>query len=326
MTGFIRSQFVHVGATATAAIVALGLVTVPPARYDSAITRSELEIAQLQVVLATQVSALANSAPQPVVASKTSSAAAAATTDESLSSFLASPLGTVLGLAYVAVILPIWFLFTPITLPLSMFAGAFAGAALPDTDSSSDTLNAFVFLTVTALTFLTGPVGLLSVFAAPNSSPAAAVSNRSAAATQQVEARAAIIADVAAAVDELAPGATRHSIGSPGRQRGSARSGRSVMQLAATVANPAEAQLATSTADRSDITPNATDIPTASELATDATSIRAADTVADAPSAETIAPSTATKKTDRAPSRQRRAINPRPQPVASPHSSTADAT
>lgn len=85
-----------------------------------------------------------------------------------------TPLGQVL-LALNFLVLPLWFLAAPITLPLSMLAAA---SRLPDSDSP---LNSLLFLAGTGIAFLTGPLGALSILLQPDPTPAAAVRASSAA-------------------------------------------------------------------------------------------------------------------------------------------------
>lgn len=91
--------------------------------------------------------------------------AAADTTEENP---FETPLGQVL-IALNFLVLPLWFLAAPITLPLSMLAAA---SQLPDTDSP---LNSLLFLAGTGIAFLTGPLGALSILLQPDPTPAAAV-------------------------------------------------------------------------------------------------------------------------------------------------------
>ena len=137
MTGFIRSSYVHVGATASATIVALGLVTVPPERYDSVVARTEFAAVQLQAVVATQVAALVNTAPNDGTVAADPSAftgnsaltpsaaatAAASTVGDALTSvgrIALNALGTLLS--------PIWWLAFPITLQLkSLYGSSYTG-------------------------------------------------------------------------------------------------------------------------------------------------------------------------------------------------------
>lgn len=75
MNGYIRSQRKAMGATATA-IVALGLVAAPPARYHSAVPRAEFAAVQLQTAAAPLISALANSSSSAAVVATESAASA----------------------------------------------------------------------------------------------------------------------------------------------------------------------------------------------------------------------------------------------------------
>ena len=124
MTGFVRSQYVNVGATASAAILAFGLVTVPAERYDSVIARTESAAVQLQAVVATQVAALMNSAPNAGTVAADPSASrgisalipsAAATAAASTGSDTLASIGRALLNLVGALVAPVWWLAFPIT-------------------------------------------------------------------------------------------------------------------------------------------------------------------------------------------------------------------
>lgn len=89
---------------------------------------------------------------------------AAATTEDN---FLDSPLGSAL-IAVNVLLLPLWFLAAPITLPLSMFA---AVSQIPE----DDPIATLKFLVLTAIGFLTGPIGVFDIFTRQTPTPAAAV-------------------------------------------------------------------------------------------------------------------------------------------------------
>ena len=161
-----------VAAAFLSAALALNLVTPAPVQIGKQI---QTHLVQLQAATASAVtnsSALnAASGNASTIGSNSTgyqaNPSAAATTD---GSFWSTPLGTVLMLADIAT-LPIWFLFTPITLPLSMLVAA----SQTDTKSSFSTLQ---FLILTAFGFLTGPLGLASLLIKPSSTTAAALSSR----------------------------------------------------------------------------------------------------------------------------------------------------
>lgn len=140
--------------------------------------------------------AVAESAPESVafaIEVQDAIPAAAATEDN----FFETPLGTVLALAnFVA--LPLWFLFTPITLPLSMLAGA-------STVTMDGPFGTLQFLIATGLAFITGPLGLLSIFLNSSTSAAAAEipgAGRSAPAGELPAPAAATSAPAVAAVED----------------------------------------------------------------------------------------------------------------------------
>jgi len=130
VTGFVRTQYAHVGATATAAIVALGLFTVPPQPNESLIARTEFAAVQLQATISTQVVAvadnLANSAaavasiapaaPEAAPTAQDSAEPSAAATDDpdAIPRTIARIALTAVGLA----ISPLWYLGFPVTIPL----------------------------------------------------------------------------------------------------------------------------------------------------------------------------------------------------------------
>jgi len=77
MNGYIRARRGVTGVAATA-IVALGTLTAPPARYDSVIPAAEFAAVQLQSVAAPLISAVANSTSSAaVVATETAASASA---------------------------------------------------------------------------------------------------------------------------------------------------------------------------------------------------------------------------------------------------------
>ena len=130
MTGFVRTQYVHVGAAATAAIVALGLVTVPPQPHESLIARTEFAAVQLQAAISTHVVAvvedlahsaaaadsIAPAASQAAPTAQVSAGPSAAATDDpaAIPRTIARIALTAVGLA----ISPLWYLGFPVTIPL----------------------------------------------------------------------------------------------------------------------------------------------------------------------------------------------------------------
>lgn len=92
MAGVLRAQCANFGAAATAAIVGLGLVTVPPDRYESFVARTEVAAVHLQAAVATQMSALANSTSAAPLDAPTKVPAALSAAD-----IAANPLGDVIN-------------------------------------------------------------------------------------------------------------------------------------------------------------------------------------------------------------------------------------
>ena len=125
MTGFVRSQYANIGATASAAIVAFGLVTVPPDRYDSVIARTEFAAVQLQAVVATEVAAIGNAAPRGAATSRLSAASIASPVSVQASAISPTDALTVLATAALGIIAtPLWWLAFPVTLPISFILAA----------------------------------------------------------------------------------------------------------------------------------------------------------------------------------------------------------
>jgi len=75
MNGYIRARRCFTGVAATA-IVALGTLAAPPARYDSVIPAAEFAAVQLQSVAAPLISAVANSSSSAAVVATESAASA----------------------------------------------------------------------------------------------------------------------------------------------------------------------------------------------------------------------------------------------------------
>lgn len=147
--------------TASVAVLAVGLVPVPPARSDVPI-----EIHQVQLSASVLSAAVQNSAfevnpsagleSSPDIDTRPQETALVAAAEDG--SILDSPIGPVLALANF-VLLPVWFLFTPFTLPLSMLAAA---ALVPD--GVSDSLGGLLLLAGAGIIFLTGPLGVVNAF------------------------------------------------------------------------------------------------------------------------------------------------------------------
>lgn len=161
------------GSAALAVVVTVALVAAPSEHrtLPNEIHQVQLTAMILGAVGDTAASesaapeAVVGSAPEPAAfesGAQSAVSAASATEDN----FFDTPLGTVLALANL-VALPLWFLFTPITLPLSMLAGA-------STVTMDGPFGTLQFLIATGLAFIGGPLGLLSIFLNSSASAAAA--------------------------------------------------------------------------------------------------------------------------------------------------------
>lgn len=192
-----------VSSAVTAIVVAAGLVVVAP---EPTCTPTEIHRVQLSaaVLSAAEHSSTVEAAAATVSTTAEAPTAVAARQASAAvdTTFWSTPLGTVLIAVNLAV-LPIWFLLTPITLPLSMFASA---AVVPQ---NSGSLGSLLFLAGTGIIFLTGPLGALNAIvngiSARSSASATASGRNSAAAT--VPASAAI--DSSPATD--GPAAEQHA-------------------------------------------------------------------------------------------------------------------
>lgn len=111
MTGLFRAQHANVGALATAAIVTLGIVNAPPERYASVAARAEVAAVQMQVTLATEVSAIVNSAPHAAAVGIVPAASAAS---DAPSTF--DPLTALIAILAI----PLAIIFSPILLPAAL--------------------------------------------------------------------------------------------------------------------------------------------------------------------------------------------------------------
>lgn len=160
---FLSGARVAVSAT-SAVVLTVGLVTVPLSKKDFPTETHQIQLRAAIVSAAANSSsfdfgssATASSSVIPTLAAtETREPTPVAATEEE--NFWTSPLGTVL-IAVNFLVLPIWFLLTPITLPLSMFAAA---AAVPEEVGGS--LGSLLFLAATGIGFLTGPLGVLNYF------------------------------------------------------------------------------------------------------------------------------------------------------------------
>jgi hypothetical protein len=164
-----------------AVVVAVGLAVAPPERSQVSIETHQVQLAAVVVTAVDNSSVLgANEASlAPVsaqVSAQVSAPASAPVHDEGRAilpaaaeaedNFWDTPLGTVL-LGVNFLLMPLWFLATPFTLPLSMF---FAAPQVT-MDGPFGTLQ---FLIATGLGFISGPISLLAPFVQNPASAAAA--------------------------------------------------------------------------------------------------------------------------------------------------------
>lgn len=153
-----------------AAVVVAGVVGIIPAdRVEAPMGTPQVQIHAVLLSAVTNSSALdagwgasSSGSTDAPTGNAVAPVPAAATPEESIWD---TPLGQVLLFANLLV-LPLWFLATPITLPLSMFA---AVSQIPE----DDPLSSLKFLVLTALGFLTGPLGVFDIITRPM--PAASV-------------------------------------------------------------------------------------------------------------------------------------------------------
>lgn len=230
------------GSVGLAAVVALGLVIVPAGPQRVASDTREVQLAAMVL------SAVANSAaaaapagagqqlvpaPAAIVDQQRAIIPAAAATDES--SFFDTPLGTAL-LAVNFLLLPLWFLATPITLPLSMIAAA--GQVTMD-----GAFGGLQFLIALGVGFITGPLGLFAPFISNSASAAAAevpaAGRRGVAETRPAQAAAAVVADAVPAETSQAGTAEDRPPAGASRTRGRLveREPRGLARAAAVTAN-----------------------------------------------------------------------------------------
>lgn len=225
----------------------MSLVIAPPERSSRLSVESHL--IQLQAVTLSSVTngsaalgaASSTTSPADLVANgihaNRSAAATADSHTDTSGSIWDTPLGTVLFVVNF-LLLPIWFLFTPITLPLSMIAGA---AAVSDPDSPLSTLE---WLIGTGIAFITGPIGALDlIIRSSSTSPAASVA-RSAASVEEAPGEPPATLDETAASGgrghALRDKGLRHASINPAAARSSKRSASS----AAAVQSPDETKSA----------------------------------------------------------------------------------
>ena len=120
MNVFFRAQRAKVGALATAALVALGIVTAPLGPPASAITHTEVAAIQLQAAVSTHIATLVNAS----AASAPSAAEMIAPVGPQASATGGTDALTQIATAAIAIAAaPLWYLAFPVTLPLSVIGG-----------------------------------------------------------------------------------------------------------------------------------------------------------------------------------------------------------
>lgn len=175
MTVFQSTRGVRVGiSAASAAVVAVSLVVAPPERRAVPITTHQVQLAAVLVGAmenSTAPDAVTTPAvPVPdVVASPTAAATAAEAEGGTSWDSLDSPLAPVVFAANL-LLLPLWFLATPITLPLSILVAAYTTTPY---ETPGGNFGQIQFLAGAAANFLGGPLVLLSSLSNSASSAAA---------------------------------------------------------------------------------------------------------------------------------------------------------
>jgi len=200
---------VRVGiSAATAAVVAVSLVAAPPERRAVPIATHQVQLAAVLVGVmenSTAPDAVTTPAvPVPdVVASPTAAATAAEAEGGTSWDSLDSPLAPVV-FAVNLLLLPLWFLATPITLPLSILVAA---RVTTPYESPGANLGQLQFLAGAAANFLGGPLVLLSSLSNSASSAAAEAptARRAGAAAEPGPLSAPVSLDAADAADEGDP-------------------------------------------------------------------------------------------------------------------------
>lgn len=122
MKTFVRAQ--NIGAAATTSVLALGLVTALPERYEPVIARTEIAAIQLQAAVSTQIAALANAAATTTAPSGAATASAVGSASPQASATGGTDAVTAIATAAIALAAtPLWYLAFPVTLPLSVIGG-----------------------------------------------------------------------------------------------------------------------------------------------------------------------------------------------------------
>lgn len=302
MTSFVRANVVNVCAVATASVVALGLVTTPPDRYEPVIARAEVAAIQLQAAISTQVATLANAAA-------TSTLFAPAGTDVAIDppsprASATGPADALAAIATAAIALaatPLWYVAFPITLPLSVVGGiAAANFSAVWSVAVGGGYDPVVFSLIGAVIglglFAVGPLGIAvgaisSLFTTdPYFFPAAAQQPASpASAVSQSRSAVPATSEQTHEADRGTLPTAPAPVASPTkRERGATQRGAGVATSAAVAAAPAE--LIPSTAATQDTTA-APETPARSDLMSDAADMTAAGGAQEAPTSAPVSSS-----------------------------------
>lgn len=244
MTGFVRSQYVNVGATASAAILAFGLVTVPAEGHDSVNVRIEFAAVQLQSAVADQISAVVNYAPYAGAETPELQVTKAAATAGDALSISLSTVGRNLLLFVGTVLLPIWWVGFPITYPLYKLVWDIQNPGIYNPPPFD-----FLGWGIAPYSVLDNLANLLFPQAAPTPTVAAQRSASSAVPESNVEESAG--GTVQPPVTQPVTSAASADKGGPpiGRQRGSVQRGRTGAAVAASAIATATPTVATPAAD-----------------------------------------------------------------------------
>lgn len=209
MARAVYSHGVDLGAAAVAAALAVGLVTVPPERYESVIARTEIAAVQLHAAVTTQLAAVANAAPEHVV-EQTVFAAGVLPVNAASASAAAENVLTTLGRTVLkalgVLVAPLWWLGFPITYPLYLQVQRLMHPQVANIGSIFDLMGWFI-APGTIANSVFGPPPAAS--AAADAEPAEADTAGVAPDGDTLEAAApAIAAGSAAAVDPVSAGST----------------------------------------------------------------------------------------------------------------------
>ncbi len=328
MTGLFRSQYANVGALAAAAVVTLGVVTVPPERLASISARTEIAEVQLRAVVSTQAAALANMTATSIPPSASAASAVNPASPQASAIGSNDTLTAIATAAIALVATPFWYLAFPITLPLSVIGGIALGPLIAAVGGAFGA-NLATFGLIGGLlglgAFVVGPLGLAfgaisSLLAAPADPLLPAAAQRSAnpasSATPNETESPTVTAQTPVADREM-PEPARETVASPNRrERGSAQRATATAPPAAVATDVAD----TTPSAASPITivsttaaSDASGTPSVPESVSDAIGATGDGTTAESASTEPISRSAgATKTTSQKPSRQRADKAPSP--------------